>query len=274
MAALLLQRLDAVRTGKDRMNAARPRSLSVVMPYYNEELNVRESIGAALAYLRPRFDDFEVVAVDDHSTDRTLTLARAMRAEEPRIKIVALAENTRFAGALKRGFAAAEKEYVFYTDGDCPIDFEDLDRAFEKLAECDVVVGYRITRDAEGWIRKLYTAGYRWTLRLLLGLDYRDVNFSFKLFPKRALDTIRIDSDGSFIDAEILYRLGRAGYRIGEIPVRYHSRVRGTSTLASPQIIFRIVGELWRFRRANRIAPPAAKEPMRERVPPVDRQRG
>ena len=233
----------------------RSRSLSVVMPYYNEELNVRESLQAALDYLRPRFADFEVVAVDDRSADRTLAIAREMQAAEPRIRIVALETNTRFAGALKRGFAAATKEYVFYTDGDCPIDFADLDRAFDALGPFDAIVGCRITRDQEGWLRKLYTTGYRWTLRLLLGMNYCDVNFSFKLFPRRALAGITIESTGSFIDAEILYKLERAGCRIGEIPVRYHSRQRGTSTLASPRIIVRIVREVLGFAVRHRRLP-------------------
>ena len=256
------------------MSAEKPRSLSIVMPYYNEELNIRDSIGGALAYLRPRFEDFEVVAVDDHSTDRTLAIARERQAAEPRIKIVALERNTRFAGALKRGFAAAEKEYVFYTDGDCPIDFEDIDRAIARLGEVDVVVGCRTTRDAEGWLRKLYTTGYRWMLRFLLGLNYRDVNFSFKLFPRVAIQAIMIDSDGSFIDAEILYKLEHAGCRIGEVPVGYHSRVRGTSTLASPTIIFRIVCEVVRFWLVNRRRnAPVPNGRSHETTAPIDRRR-
>jgi glycosyltransferase involved in cell wall biosynthesis len=231
--------------------ARRVNSLSVVMPYYNEEENVERSIAEALAYLRPRFADFEIVAVDDCSRDRTLEIARRLQAAEPRIKVVALPTNSKFAGALKAGFAAASKQYVFYTDGDCPIDFADVDRAIAALDQCDVVVGRRVTRDREGWMRRLYTLGYRTTLRLLLGLSFRDVNFSFKLFPKQALDAIQVVSCGSFIDAEILYRLQRAGCRVGEIPVHYHSRVRGESTLASPAIIWRIVGELLAFRRRH-----------------------
>jgi glycosyltransferase involved in cell wall biosynthesis len=255
-------------------SSRRPRSLSIVMPYYNEELNIERSINGALEYLRKRFDDFEVVAVDDCSRDRTLELAHALQAAEPRVKIVALAQNSKFAGALKAGFAAATKEYVFYTDGDCPIEYDDIDQALDLIETCDVAIGCRTTRDQEGILRKLYTNGYRLALRVLLGLKFKDVNFSFKLFPKKALDAIVIESNGSFIDAEILYKLQKAGYCVGEIPVHYHSRRLGESTLASPTIIFRIIGELLRFWLAHRNIPGAA--PVRrldESTPPADRQR-
>jgi glycosyltransferase involved in cell wall biosynthesis len=187
------------------------RSLSIVIPYYNEELNIERSLQDALDYLRPHLEDFEIIAVDDCSTDRTLELARRLQATEPRIKIVHLETNSKFAGALKKGFAAATKDYVFYTDGDCPIDYEDLDRAFAELDRYDVVIGARVTRDKEGLIRKFYTKGYRLTLILLLGLRFHDINFSFKLFPRQALRSIEIESDGSFIDAEILYKLQKRG---------------------------------------------------------------
>jgi len=237
-------------------NAARDLgiSLSIVMPYYNEELNVERSLNEALAYLRPRFEDFEVVAVDDCSRDGTLELARKIAAGEPRVKIIALPCNSKFAGALKAGFAAASKEYVFYTDGDCPIDFTDIDRALAELTQYDAVVGYRITRDKEGWLRKLYTTNYRMVLRLLFGLQFKDINFSFKLIPKKALEGLAIESTGSFIDAELLFKLRQNGWRIGQIPVHYHSRRCGESTLASPAIILKIWREMWSFWWHNRRA--------------------
>ncbi|MBZ0272400.1 glycosyltransferase family 2 protein [bacterium] len=232
------------------------RSLSVVIPYYNEEANIEPSLHGALDYLRRRFDDFEIVAVDDKSTDATLSIARRIAAGEPRVRVVALDTNTRFAGALKAGFAAATKEYVFYTDGDCPICWDDLDRAIVELIRYDAVVGYRTTRDKEGWIRKLYTTAYRLTLRAALGLSFRDVNFSFKLFSRNALAAVMpIASTGSFIDAEILCRLLDRGLAIREIPVQYRSRVRGTSTLATPAVIVKLLGELasfWNARRKTR----------------------
>ena len=227
------------------------------MTYYNEEMNIEDSLNGALKYLKGRFKDFEIVAVDDCSTDRTLELAMRIQASEPGLRIIHLEQNTKFAGALRRGFAEASKEYVFYTDGDCPIDYNDIDLAFPLLGRYDVVVGRRITRDQEGYIRKIYTTGYRLTLRLLLGVNFRDINFSYKLFPKKALDAIRIESSSSFIDAEILWKLQRAGFRIGEVPVRYFSRRKGASTLASPIIIVRLMKELLSFRFGRRALGPA-----------------
>lgn len=230
-------------------------NFSIVMPYFNEEQNIKCSLNGAVEYCRARFEDFEIVAVDDASTDRTVELARNIQKNEPRIKIVALEKNTRFVGALKRGYAEATKDYVFYTDGDCPIDYFDIDKAFEQLDYYDVLVGFRMTRDKEGLLRKLYTNGYRFVLLLLFGLRFKDVNFSFKLFPRKVIQAITIESTSSFIDAEILYKIKEAGYRIGEVPVHYHSRTKGKSTLASPMIIVRLVIEMLKFRfmRSNTI---------------------
>ncbi len=191
-----------------------PENLSIVIPYFNEELNVEASIQGALCYLRKHWEDFEIVAVDDHSTDRTLEILCRLQADEPRIRIVALPQNTRFAGALKRGFAAASKAYVFYTDGDCPIDYEQIDDALKMLDRYDIVVGYRTTRDKERPIRRLYTSGYRMVLAMLLGLHIRDVNFSFKRFPKAALDA-------SICNPEAVAVYQKAGYRAMKIePMR------------------------------------------------------
>ena len=232
--------------------------LSVVIPFYNEEDNIDASLNAALVYLRARFTDFEIVAVDDASTDQTPVKARSWQAYDPRVRVVTMPQNTRYAGALKAGLAAAAKEYVFYTDGDCPIDYKDIDRALALTDRYDVVVGYRTSRDREGLRRKLFTWGYRLILRLLLNLKYRDVNFSFKLFRRRDLRKLELQSTGSFIDAEILYRLQRMGCRIREIPVQYHSRRGGRSTLASLAIIRRVLREMavfWRQNRPRRTSP-------------------
>ncbi|NLH48863.1 MAG: glycosyltransferase [Myxococcales bacterium] len=232
--------------------------LSVVIPFYNEEDNIDASLNAALAYLRARFADFEIIAVDDASTDQTPVKARSWQAYDRRVKIVTMPRNTRYAGALKAGLAAATKEYVFYTDGDCPIDYEDIDRALALTDRCDVVIGYRLNRDREALRRKLFTWGYRLILRLLLKMKFRDVNFSFKLFRRRDLRKLELQSTGSFIDAEILYRLQRMGCRIREIPVQYHSRRGGRSTLASLAIIRRVLREMavfWRQNRPRRTSP-------------------
>jgi len=226
----------------------KPNSLSIVMTYYNEEENIIPSLQGALDYCKPRFDDFEIVAVDDCSKDRTFELGSKIAQAEPAVRLIHLPENTKFAGALKRGFAEATKEYVFYTDGDCPIDYNDIDKSFEIADRYDVVVGVRTTRGAEGPLRKLYTMGYRLTLRILFGLRLRDVNFSYKLFPRLALQRIDVESKGSFIDAEIMYKMQSLGYKIGETPIDYISRVRGVSTLAKPSIILKILGEMIRFR--------------------------
>src|SRR4029453_17287600 len=115
--------------------------------------------------------------------------------------------------------------------------------------QADVLAAYRFDRTSEGLLRTIYTLGYSGVIRTLFGLRLRDVNFSFKLFRRSLLERIVLKSEGSFIDAEFLVRARRAGAAIIQIGVDYFPRTRGTSSLASPSVIVKILQEmavLWR----------------------------
>lgn len=223
-------------------------SVSVVFPMYNEEAYVARAVAAAREVLEAHFEDWQIVIVDDASTDGTGALADGLAAADPRVLAIHCPVNRRLGGALRTGYAAATKDLVFYTDADLPIDLRELPRAVRLLGyqEADVVAGYRFDRTSEGLLRAVYTFCYNHLVRALFGLRVRDVNFAFKLFRRSVLQRFPLTSEGSFIDAEFLLRARKAGCPIIQIGLDYFPRTRGTSTLASVGVILEILGEMAR----------------------------
>jgi glycosyltransferase involved in cell wall biosynthesis len=226
-------------------------SISVVFPMYNEEAYIHRAVAAARAGLAEVTSDHEIIIVDDASTDRTGEMADALARDDPRVKVVHNQKNRRLGGTLRAGYAVATKELVLYSDADLPFDFHEVARAVRLLEyqQADVLAAYRFDRTSEGLLRTIYTLGYSGVIRTLFGLRLRDVNFSFKLFRRSLLERIVLKSEGSFIDAEFLVRARRAGAAIIQIGVDYFPRTRGTSSLASPGVIVKILQEmavLWR----------------------------
>jgi hypothetical protein len=122
-----------------------------------------------------------------------------------------------------------------------------------------MVIGNRQGR-AEGPKREIMSFVYNRLIRVLFGLSVRDVNFAFKLFRRSILERITLQSEGSFIDAELLIETHHAGFTIAEIPLRYYERVAGVSTLASGSVVVKILGEMAAYRRAAKKRP--ARKPL------------
>jgi len=223
-------------------------TLSVIFPTFNEEANVAASVERAREVLRRHFDDFEIVIVDDGSSDRTPELADELAAQYAEVSVIHHDRNYKLGRTLRTGFEAAAKELVFYTDADLPIDFRDVPRGAELLVRdgADGVTGYRTDR-GDSWWRTVYSVVYNRLVNVVFGLGVRDVNFSFKLFTKKAIRDFNLTSEGSFIDAELLARAKLAGMRVVEMAVPYFPRRAGRSTLAKPGIILKILAEMSRF---------------------------
>ena len=221
-------------------------SVTVVYPMFNEEAYVERAVAAARAVLERASMDFEIIVVDDASTDGTAAIAERLAREDPRVRLLRNPMNLKLGGALRAGYAAATKDLVFYTDADLPIDLEELPRAVRLLEyqQADVVAAYRHDRTSEGWLRTVYTFTYNLMIRTLFGLKVRDVNFAFKLFRRSVLARFPLKSQGSFIDAEFLLRAKKHGCPIIQIGLDYFPRTRGLSTLASFGVIATMLGEM------------------------------
>jgi glycosyltransferase involved in cell wall biosynthesis len=232
--------------------------LSFVFPMYNEIGNIENCVAQALATGRKITSNLEIVVVDDASTDGCGALADRLAERHPELQVVHHAKNRKLGGALRTGFAAATKDWIVYIDSDLPIDMDDTLRAIPLTQTADMVIGNRQGR-AEGLKREVMSFTYNRLIRVLFGLKVRDVNFAFKLFRRAILEQITLQSEGSFIDAELLIETHKAGFTIAEIPIEYRPRVAGVSTLASSSVVRTILREMWGYRRAARKRPAASR---------------
>ena len=231
-----------------------PRTVSLVVPMRNEERALPHLLDVALEALPRYASDWEIVLVDDASTDGTVAVAEARAGAEPRIRVVRHPANRGLGGALRSGFAAAAKEWVLYSDCDLPWDLEETGRLFRAagLTGADVVSGYRHDRTGEGTLRTLYSFLYNGLVHAAFSFPIRDVNFSCKLVRRALLEGLPLESEGSFIDAELLVRLRNRGALIQQVGLDYFPRTRGVSTLSSPRTILRILRDLVRLAPALR----------------------
>jgi glycosyltransferase involved in cell wall biosynthesis len=226
--------------------------LSLVVPIWNEEEALPAMLDVAHAVLddlvaRDGIAGYELVLVDDASTDTTPKLLDELAAADSRVRVVHHERNRGLGGAVRSGLAAATGDLVLYTDADLPFDLREIDRLLHvvRTYRADVLSGYRLDRRSEGFRRTLYSGVYNLMIRFSLGLRVRDVNFACKLVRRRVLDSITLKSEGSFIDAELLSRADRSGFSIVQVGLDYFARSRGVSTLSSYSTIAGILDE-WR----------------------------
>src|SRR5436305_2204736 len=224
-------------------------SVSFVIPMFNEELNIEHAIDAAFESLEKYTDDYEIVIVDDASTDSSPSLVAARAARNPRIRMIRHERNRKLGGSLKTGFAAASKDLVLYMDADLPFDPDVLGRAMRamEVTGADVIAGYRHDRTIEGWRRTVYSYVYNALIGMLFGWPHRDINFSFKLMKREVLEAIDLKAEGSLIDAELIVKAKNRGFAIQQIGLDYFPRIRGKSHLGSPKVILKIFAELVRL---------------------------
>lgn len=240
-------------------------SISAVIPMHNEAPYVHRCLSAVVDAVRDVTSDFEVVVVDDASTDGTGDLVRAYGAKVPQVRCVVNEKNLTLGGTLRRGFDAATKDLVFYTDADLPFDVGLLAKAVRLLRfqEADLVVAYRFHRTEEGLLRAVYSFFYNSLVRCLLKVRVRDINFSFKLFRREILPSLALKSGGSFIDAEMVAKALHRGYRLIQFGVDYFPRSIGVSKLSSLKVIRRILGEFFALRHEVVHGDPKAPPPIR-----------
>ena len=228
--------------------------ISAFFPAFNEEANVLTMVERLRAVLPTVSDDYEIIVVNDGSRDRTAEVADALAAADPHVRVVHHPQNRGYGGALKSGFTASRKPYVFFTDGDGQFDVAEIAKLVPCVPQYDVVIGYRIDR-AEGGLRRVNAGAWNWLVRRLFGIPSRDVDCAFKLFDRRVFDVVHPQAEGAMISTEVLARAVRAGFRITEVGVHHYPRQHGTPTGANPLVIARAFYELFKlYRRITRDA--------------------
>lgn len=222
------------------------KSISVVFPIYNEKDSVNQTIEAFLDVLPLITDDFEIIAVNDASTDDTLSLLKNLAAKNNKIKVIQNKINKKLGGTLKKGFQIASKELILYSDFDMPFNPKDIKPALKIMTakNADIVSAIRDKREVDGIVRCVYSYVYNLLIGTLFRVSFLDINSSLKLFKREILNTITLKSEGSFICAEFLIKCSLNNFKVIQFPYKYFPRTKGKSTLASISVIINILGEI------------------------------
>jgi glycosyltransferase involved in cell wall biosynthesis len=219
-------------------------SISAFFPAYNDAGSIEKLVHATALLLPWLSEDFEIVVVDDGSTDATAELLGRLQRQYPSLKVIHHGVNRGYGAALITGFANCSKDLIFYTDGDGQYDVGELPELLEALDDdVEMVTGYKIQRSDPGY-RILTGRIYRDLVRIMFGLKVKDVDCDFRLFRRRILERIQLTCDSGVICVELIKKCRLRGYRIVEIPVHHYHRAFGQSQFFSPKHLSRVLVQL------------------------------
>jgi glycosyltransferase involved in cell wall biosynthesis len=227
------------------------RGISMVLPAYNEEINIARAVRRADAALSATGVDYELIVVNDGSTDRTGEILRQLQTHYSRLLIVDYAPNRGYGGALRAGFAAASRELIFQSDSDNQFDYGELAVLMQAAPGHDFVAGFRRPR-RDPLLRRLNGWGWNMLIRLLFGYTVRDIDCAFRLFRRSILERVRLTSCGAMISTELVVGCKARGFVIGETRVTHLPREGGQPTGANPKVVLRAFRDLLEFHAALR----------------------
>ncbi len=223
-------------------------SLTIFFPCHNERGNIERVTQAAIEAARSICSDFEIIIVNDGSTDGTAEVAERLAADHAEVRVIHHETNKGYGGALQSGFREAKKEWVFYTDGDGQFDICEITRLVPHCGPRTIVSAYRRERQ-DPPLRKFN--GWCWNVLVnaVFGLRLRDIDCAFKLYPSKLFEEIELRSVGALIDTEVLAKADRLGYRIRQLGVSHLPRLAGEQSGGSFRVILRAFKELFQLRR-------------------------
>jgi dolichyl-phosphate beta-glucosyltransferase len=212
-------------------------SISIVIPAYNEEQRLPTTLRSIADYFAARdFPSWEVIVVNDGSSDATLAVADQFRAQYPQLRVLDNPGNRGKGYSVRRGMLEAQGEWILFTDSDLSAPIVELDKliAAADRENAGIAIGSRamdrkLIAVHQSWFRETAGRIFNLLMRAATGLPFADTQCGFKLFERKAAQQIfrrqRIERWG--FDAEVLFIARRLGYKTIEVPVRW-SHTAGT----------------------------------------------
>jgi glycosyltransferase involved in cell wall biosynthesis len=220
----------AQRLSRKQRRQAPPISLSVFFPAYNDAATIGGLVEKTFAVLSELLRDFEVIVVNDGSRDGTAAVLAELETRlAPRFRVVTHPENRGYGAALRSGFAAATKDFVFYTDGDGQYDVGELPKLLAEVKPgVGLVNGYKLYRQDplhRIWIGQVYNR----FARLLFRVQLRDIDCDYRVIRRELLESFPLHSTSGTICVELVKNIELAQARVVEVPVHHYPRFHGRS---------------------------------------------
>lgn len=225
------------------------KELSIFFPFWNEEKNIEIVVKKAIPVAKKVATKWEIIMVDDGSSDKTFEIATKLAKTNPNLKVAQNSTNRGYGAALKTGIANSRYELIVFNDGDNQFDFSEVSRFLEKADTADFVIGFRKKRLDHPFRHLLMNLLKVWDL-IFFGFYFRDIDCGFKLFNKKALLKIMpLWSEGAMITTEILAKAKKEKLKIAQVEVSHYPRIYGDQSGGNLRVIVRAVKEslvLWK----------------------------
>lgn len=215
------------------------KSLSIFFPVFNEEANLEILVNQALRIIPTLAKKYELIIVNDGSSDQTLTIANKLQNKHKEVVVVSHDQNKGYGEVLKTGIINSRYEWIFWTDSDLQFDLAELANFVQASQDgASAIIGYRKKR-SEGFRRSLNANLFKIYINLLFRLHVKDIDCAFKLIRADLLKELKLSSGSAFTSAEILYRLKKKGVKFVEIAVNHYPRLYGQATGANLKVIIK-----------------------------------
>jgi dolichol-phosphate mannosyltransferase len=222
-------------------------TISVIFPCYNEKDSVAPTMRRALESLRRQPHPFEILLINDASTDGTAAICDQLAAQHPEIRVLHNPANLGQGATLIRGFQSARHDYLIHNAIDYPFDLEDLPILTAATNVADIVVACRRARAGYSPYRVLTSRVNRALIRFLFPLRLTDYNF-VQLYRRDVWEQVNVEARSTgFVTPEALIRAHDMGYRVREVEVDYHPRTAGTASSGKPKVIVASMADMLRF---------------------------
>lgn len=221
--------------------------VSIVIPAYNEEGCLGNTVTQLHNFLTQNGIHFEIIIVNDGSTDRTGEIAENLSRELEGIRVIHHPRNLGVGYAFRTGIENAKGKFIATYPADGQHEPPEILRYLEAIKDADIVCGYRYRRK-DPLYRRVNAKLWNVWLKLFLGINLRDID-STKMYRSRIFEKIKIETGSAFWDAEVLVKAAKQGFRIKEIPVRHFPRSAGRQSGNAPIVIFRAFRDFFRMYR-------------------------
>lgn len=226
-------------------------SVSFVVPALNEEDNIKAAVDSIRAAIEKRLDDYEIILVNDGSTDRTGAVMEELARMSDRIRVVHNSRNLGFGGAFKSGAAEARKDYVVRICGDNAVPAEGVGLVLDQIGQADLVIPYIANPEFRSWGRRMGSRAFTSIINGCFGLSVHYYNHCV-VFPRNLLSSITIVTDSFAYQAEAVVKLLKAGCSYVEVGVHDLPRFKGESTALRPKNVFNVLRAIFSLVREVR----------------------